>query len=592
MSGVGPMVDATDVLRGPDPRTKSKETLGQRSRRALDRVIMTVAPVHGQRRLAARERAKLEAQSSEFLRKRIKALEYSTLGHPSVAPNESTDKKWIGNRQSNDDQLQESLVEMQFRSRELYQVNPHAHGAVESRAKYIVGTGLSCRPSLPTCKHLSEDQCKEFVSTCKRAYKRWSDRGVDRRRRLSLPAMQRLAAKTYSIYGEAFFVFREAPFSGPCGLTVEEIHPMRVETPPEFFTDDNVRMGIRYDENDQILGYYIRKPNAKFRRGADSDYDFMPRFNEAGQEQMVHVFEPCLPDQSRGIPWLCAAFSFIKLIDDFHESELIGKQIEACFGVVVKRGASNKVSPYTIHDGEGSSSSGMPFEDLYPAMVQEIGENDDIVKVDPSRPGGNFAPFIEASLRAVSAALDHPYELIAKNFFRTTYSSGRLAMLDGRLSFDIGRQPLTHQLLGPMHRRFIGSCFFHGVFDAVCDMIHYAACRQDFEDHAWGGTQQGVIDPQKETGANETALETDQTTLAEIHADKNGDWEDVMDQRHLERVAEIRRRIDEEVLERDLRRQHGLPDRVTDEQGKGETVPAGSTEPDSNATDDDEDEDE
>ncbi|MCM2374158.1 hypothetical protein [Aporhodopirellula aestuarii] len=112
------MIDATDVLRGPDPRKKSPETLAQRSRRALDRVIMTVAPVHGQRRLAARERAKLEAQSSEFLRKRIRALENSTLGHPSVAPNEQTDKKWIGNRQSNDDQLQESLVDMQFRSRE------------------------------------------------------------------------------------------------------------------------------------------------------------------------------------------------------------------------------------------------------------------------------------------------------------------------------------------------------------------------------------------------------------------------------------------------------------------------------------------
>lgn len=38
----------------------------------------------------------------------------------------------------------------------------------------------------------------------------------------------------------------------------------------------------------------------------------------------------------------------------------------------------------------------------------------------------------------------------------------------------------------------------------------------------------------------------------------------------------MRLRIEEERIERDLRKQYGLPDRIVDEAGKGETVPTGA----------------
>src|SRR5690606_32295997 len=101
------------------------------------------------------------------------------------------------------------------------------------------------------------------------------------------------------------------------------------------------------------------------------------------------------------------------------------KQIEACFGLIFKGGKSS-ASPADIAAGNSAEtdSAGSRIEEIYPGMVHYAGADEEVTTVDPQRPGASFAPFIEASLRTVAAALNFPYELLAKNFFRTTYSSG------------------------------------------------------------------------------------------------------------------------------------------------------------------------
>lgn len=531
-------------LRGPLSRVGS----------FLDTAIFNVAPRFGEKRKAARLRSALvEEQISN----------YKKLSHfAGAASNTSRDHRFIGSKHSTDSQIEDDLEELQYRSRELYQSNPTAHAAIESRVTHEVGVGLACRPRIREGDGVTKEQAEELNQRLKDVCERWSTRGVDRRRRLSLGMLQRLADRTFATYGEAFALFRYAPSRGPLMLAVDIIDPRRVETPPEKRRDPNCRLGIQYDGDDQIQGYWIRSTlpgDGRFGRHSFR-YDFISRYDEGGNEQMVHLFDSLLPEQTRGLPWLLTAISRIKDLDDFFEAELIAKQIEACFSLIFKSG-SNGASPHDLAEGNAvdTNAAGQRVEEIYPGMVHYMGEDDTVEKIDPVRPGANFAPFVEMALRSIAASTNFPYELLAKNFFRTTYSSGRLSMLDGRLGFKMRQSIFTEMLLEPLWRRVVNDAFMTGQLEGLATSTQYVLTPYIFERHRWGGQAYGAVDPEKEVKAHSLALESGQETLSEVFAERNLDWSDALDQRHEERRREVEHQIQLEKYEMELREQEGLP---------------------------------
>ena len=556
------MIEVRERKRPEKPKPSRLDRFGE----SLDNLIFAIAPTIGERRKVSRLRRRLvDAQARRI----------DSLGYPTQHPNVSRDSRYLNNRDSIDSQLEMSLTDMQFRSREMYQANPHAHGAIEGRVAHEVGVGLACRPRIREGQGITKEAAEACNAKLKDVCERWSDHGADRRRQQSLSSVQRLVCRTYATYGEAFVLFSSAPYTGPIGLCVEVINPMRVETPPNMLNDPNVRMGVKYHPTtDQPVGYYVRETDrGRSRFGAK--YTFVPRFDDAGQEQMRHVFEPLLPGQSRGIPWICAAMAFLKDLDDFHEAELIAKQIEACFGLIFKGGKSSPV-PADIADGNAAEvdSDGSRLEELYPGMVHYASDDEEVTTVDPQRPGASFAPFVEASLRTVAAALNYPYELLAKNFFRTTYSSGRLAMLDGRLGFKMRGQVLVDQFMKPMWRRLVNDAFFHGEMEGLATRVSYLANRYMYERHSWGGQAFGAVDPEKESKAHKIALESDQETLAEVFAERNSDWLDALEQRDVEKRKTIELEVARQKYRKELMEDAGLELEAPAEEEEPEEVPA------------------
>lgn len=535
----------------------------------LDVAIYSIAPGWGDKRMRTRQRRQLVNRQIE------------KLGHPTMHPSVSRDGRFIATRQSTDEQLLESLVDMQYRSREMIATNPHAAGAVEGRVAHEIGVGLACRPEIEAGNGISEETAREANRRLSNVCRRWSDHGVDRQRQYSLSAVQRIMQRTYATYGECFVLLREAPFQGPIGLTVEIINPMRCETPPKYASDKNVQMGIRYHgRTGQILGYYFRTIDKLHRSRWSVKYEYISRYDSAGMQRCCHIHEALLPDQSRGLPWLMAGYPFLKDIDDFHEAELLGKQVEACLGVIIQGGGGQENAPAVVAEGNssGRDEKGNRIEELYPASVQYTDSDGEIKVIDPSRPGGNFAPFIECGLRAVAAAGNYPYELLAKNFMRVTYSSGRLSMLDGKLGFDMRREPTIHMAMRPMWRRLISDAFFHGEMEGLASTVSYLADRSPWERHSWGGESFGAVDPEKQKKANKIGLETGESNLAMIAAEENRHWRDTMSQRDEERREQIRLDVAREVYERELRAAAGLPMPGEDPEGDGSDDPLTETD--------------
>jgi lambda family phage portal protein len=528
--------------------------------KAIDDVVVALAPSWGNRRLAARyKRDLVEKQLSLY-----DALGYSW---PGAAPNVSRDGRYMGSRMSPDEAIEHDLPELRQRCVELYRGNTIAHAAVEGRVSYEVGTGLTRQPRVREQDGIDKDLAELINDRLKEVTDRWSSHGVDKRRRLSISAVQRLICRTYATYGEAFVMLGQAPFKGSIGLTVDVISPERVESPPELRNDDTVRMGVKYSATTgEIVGYYVRKSHPDAGRGYKYGYDFVPRFDATGHARMIHVFDPLFPDQSRGVPWLANAMSRAKDVDDFFEAELIAKQIEACFGIIVKGGPTS-TTPHEIAEGNASrvDGNGTRLERVEPGMVQYLNQGEEIQTVDPNRPGASFAPFIELSMRSVAASLNYPYELLAKNFFRTTFSSGRLAMLDGWMGFAMRQQVLVEQALDPIWRRLVYDAMFAGEMDDLVNTFDYLERPYVYERHRWASQGRGFLDPTKEVRAHVEGLGAGISTKSAIFAEKGEDWEDAEEQLDAEERKRIELRIKREVYENELREQYGLPPKVSED---------------------------
>lgn len=478
--------------------------------------------------------------------------------------------RWLASGLSPDAGLEEDLQTKQERCASLYRNSAIAHGAIESRVANETGVGISAQPLVRAVSRgrvkISQETADAINDEIQEVIRLWSAHGVDKRRQFSLSQVQRLINRSYAVFGESFVLLATAKYRGPNSLVLDVIAPERVETPPEFVSDPNVRLGVRYSNtpnNKEVIGYYVRESHpGEVGTRYTQDWKYYERFDSMGQPRLLHIFDPLFPEQSRGIPWLAAAANRIKDLDDFVEAELIAKQIEACFGLIFK-GGSNSEAPVDIADANKSStdSDGRRLEEIEPGMIHYAGEDEEVTTIDPSRPGANFAPFVEHALRSIAASLNFPYELLAKNFFRTTFSSGQLAMLDGRLGFRMRRQVLIDQGMRPIYRRLI----FEQVFiDSLGGLIPVSAYRGNeslFDRHEWTGQGWGHINPLQDVKANDLAISSGQKTLSDCHHEGGTSFDNARATRHREllRLAEDDIALRKHIWE--LEEKAGLPHR-------------------------------
>jgi len=518
----------------------------------IDRAIYTVAPAIGSRRMAIRQHWRIAKKREAVL----------NAAWSSAESDRTNANKWMGSRLSPDSALESDLDSQRQRCEESYRNNTIAHGAVEGRVANEVGTGILPQGRISAeATSKSDDDAKEINRRLEDVARRWSENGVDRTGLHSLVQTEKLVCRTFAIYGEAFVQLGDRGGADrPIPLVLDVIHPLRVETPPEQAGNENVRLGIKYDRDGKVVGYYVRRTHPHDTVKQDLRYDYVPKFDDNGQPRMLHVFDPLFPGQTRGIPWMGACLNRLKDADDVIEFTIISMQIEACFTAFVKPGDA-ALSP---HDRANAISSdtdadGNRLEEIRPGAIEYLNKGEEVEFGNPQRPGGTFLPMIEFTLRSIAAALNYPYELLANNFFRTTFSSGRLSMMVGRLGFNMRRQCLIEKLLTPIWKRIVFETVMVGELNGLVDAGEYARQPHQFEQHIWQ-TRSGVIhiNPEQERKAQTLALEHDMETLADIYAEGGRDWEEQLGQRYQERYTQIKQDVELAAKRLELEKSFGL----------------------------------
>ena len=157
----------------------------------------------------------------------------------------------------------------------------------------------------------------------------------------------------------------------------------------------------------------------------------------------------------------------------------------------------------------------------------------------PQRPAAQFGAFLENVFRIVAVGLAMPYELLLKDFSKTTYSSARASMLEAWRSFNRRRDRLGTGFMDPIYGLFIEEMVDAGRIDApdfYANRAAYLRCR-------WIGPGKGWVDPVKEAQAAQIRMDGFVSTLEDECAEQGKDWREVLEQRAVEEAEKMRLKL-------------------------------------------------
>lgn len=416
------------------------------------------------------------------------------------------------------------------RAEDLVANDPHAASVIDSMAVNTVGTGLLPQ-STPHKEILgwTDNQVRDFQIAAEFFFSVWS-KEADITRRLPFWAIQ--YTTIYSLLQAGEYVRIPVMLNDPSrmfSLSIQSIHPSRLCTPRNLLSDENIREGIKTTKYGAPETYFIaqttaRRPNPNYL--SSKDFAQIPAWI-GHRPGIFHSFIPKTDEQVRGVSILAPAMKFFKDLSDYLDYELVGAIIASSFPVFIET-----QNPY---DQQQTSDIEEKFTEVSPGQVLWGGVNQKPHVLKSDRPGNTFPSFVERILRAAGASAGMPYEVIAKDFSKTNYSSARAALLEAWRVFSFYQKWLVDSFCQKIWEMVLEEAWLRGLLQLPKGSPDWHVIAPAVTRAVWIPPKRGHVDPLKEANSLVKLLDADLITLAEASADNGGDWETRINQRGRER---------------------------------------------------------
>jgi lambda family phage portal protein len=469
----------------------------------IDKALLQIAPAWAMGRIKARVDGQLRLMLANRAAENFAAYE--------AADNDRLrGEKWIASKLTQNDAIGTELETMIDRAADLYRNDVFAASAVNGRVDNVIGQGIRPQARVQAARGvITQTQAEAFNTQIELLWHRWAITE-------GFYAKQRLLERCNGIYGESWlYMGNDDNPEKPVTLSVQVIHPQRIpvyswlqQGRPER------RLGLRIDNRGNAVAAFVRRSLPNDSYAADQMED------EVSLTDLLHCFEETSPGQLRGVPWLAPAMGKLKDLKDFVHAHLVAEQVAACYGAFV----TGATDPALLAEAGRSRSN---LEDLSPGTIQYLGDGESVQFSDPARPGTTLGPYVEWALHGVAAALRYPYELLAKQF-TNNFSGGRLALIDGRITFKCWQHVLIDRTLRKLWARFVDQCVIQGA--VAVDPMRYEENRAHFLNHQWIPPGWPWVDPEKEVRADVAAIEAGLTTQTESLASRGRDFDETMQQ--------------------------------------------------------------
>lgn len=415
-----------------------------------------------------------------------------------------------------------------------------AHGAsiVDSIVMNSVGTGLWPR-STPNFTRLgiSEDRANKIAEQMEWEFEQFN-KEADARGITDFYGLQTQNVWSMLVKGE----FLNLPLMLPdlarrYSLALQIVDPYRLRTPSVYSSAPDIRDGIRLGGLGQPVGYFLADPeNGLIVPGLDlSQFQELPP-SRGHRPVVMHGFVPKEPEQVRGVPIFAPVMKLFRDKNDYLDFELVAAIVAANFPVWVE-----KSSPYdatglpgvrSVTTGSGETNY---YHELRPGQLHYGNPGEKITFPNPNRPSGNLPAFLETVLRAIGAGGGGmPYEITAKDFSKTNYSSARAALEEAWRVFGFTQDWLIKSFCQPVWEMVFEEAWLRGRIKLPASLDFYTY-RAEWCAAQWTVPERTSLDPVKEMVAHVMGKQNNVTTDADFCAKRGKDYEAVYRQRQRER---------------------------------------------------------
>jgi lambda family phage portal protein len=417
------------------------------------------------------------------------------------------------------------------RSADLVANNPHAASIVDSTALSTVGgAGMVPQSKIPHKRlGITEEQAAEVAEQAEWAFYRWARQadaeGIDH-----FSDIQYITVRNMMGIGE--FVNLPVMINDPSrflSLAIQVIDPLRLRTPSDLRGDKAVREGIRFGSHGERQQYYVANPDdGRLRIGITSkDFAVIPA-RQGHRPGIFHGFHRKDAEQVRGLSILAPVIKLFKDYDDYMDYEIIGAILASSFPVFIETPEGEDPSDHTGNttlEGDQRIKEYAPGQVIYGSIDQKphiLGNN--------NRPGNSFPVFVETLLRAMGAACGLPYEVVAKDFSKTNYSSARAAMLEAWRLIQLYQVWLVNHFNQPVWEMVFEEAWLKGYIKLPSGAPDFYMARELWTNTTWTPPKRGHIDPVKEVASGKEAIISNMRTLADWYAEQGKDWQEELRQ--------------------------------------------------------------
>ena len=450
------------------------------------------------------------------------------------------------------------------RSRDSVQNDGYVAGAASIHKDSIVGSQfrLNAQPNWRALskygKAFDETWADEFQQAVEARFGLLADSEacwLDASRMNTFTAMVRLAIAVFLSTGEVIGTcewIRET--ARPYNTAIQFVRSSRLCNPYGTADRRDLRRGIVKDPRGKPISYWFRK-GEKFDPYPD-DYAWtwtnVPARKSWGRLQVVHIIEQADYDQSRGVADMVSVLKNIRMTKRFREIVLQSAVINATYAAAIESELPSEAIAAALGQGSDPGQGLLGVYGAYMgALAKYLGGANNIAVdgaaiphlfpgtkmklTNAGTPGGIGTNFEESLLRHTAAALNVSYESLSRDFSKTNYSSGRLAMNVQNQAMQARKKAVADRFASEVYSLVLEEMIAAG--DAPLpagqrrDVFYAPLMKEALCKANWIGSGSGQVDELKETQAAILRIRSGISTH-EIEESRLGhDWREVAEQR-------------------------------------------------------------
>ena len=431
---------------------------------------------------------------------------------------------WSPSRKGADREIAPAINNLRWRSRDLFKNSTFGKSALSTLTDNIIGSGLNLQPNIDReyvrkKTQLKESDIDEIEDEIEFHFKNWSkSQECDLENKLNFYQIQWLAMLSQLMSGDVFCTLpilerRDFPYK----LKLQLIESDRIRSPFGYLADSKIRMGIKYNEFNEAVKYYIYKglnPGYYELNNDLKSFSIIDAYGKkSNRKQILHIFKPERPGQGRGIPILSTVMETIKRLSRYQEAESVASVVRALYNIFIK---SNNSTQYPgglrIDDSENAEDEQDQIF-LGVGEVHNLAPGEEIFESNPNRPNPTFETFVNALAKEIGMATDIPYEILIKQFM-ASYSASRASRLEFWKSIIIKRSWFADQFCSNIYKEFLNLIVLEGIIN-LPGYLSDPFLKMAYQGSFWRGPGMGQIDELKEVNAATKRIENNISTYSD-----------------------------------------------------------------------------